>query len=532
MLNIYNKKQLNILVYIDDTAEEILAIQNLEEQQLKVKTISKMSEFKKDFKECEVLLLGLNDEKVLLEAGKYIKKNKFNQYVMLCISRGLGSILEEMTICRIDVTIFKPHDFNIIHRKLNKLYNERIVLQEVMKIKNMEKEELIKEHSFFIKQSQNELLDINFFYQNMLNKKKIDIINHLDKLLEKYKSFNNLPNLAQIIYSFIYKLFISKDRENDIKKISTIFLYNLPHCRAEEKIYSELVSYIFSSFKKEDFGISEEKMNYLLVLFEFEIRMIGLTLKYKIQKNIVSKENELTSESLHYLMIGISHIQNNLILPVAQRCRAVRKYTSLIHLEDSKSKEKANKYLSIIKKDSTAIFDYQSFLNQTSELFTSFKSDNKFKNTKNLKYLEFLLELTFKNAICIKSSDTVGSGKITLDIFIRDNIKDIEISLHENILLSCIYAIIQNAIKSQANYIKIDISAIDKEVIISISNNGIPIEDNIKNNIFDAHVGNANSTGLGLFISKRLLKDIGSGISLENSNIVEFKITIPIKERS
>jgi signal transduction histidine kinase len=76
----------------------------------------------------------------------------------------------------------------------------------------------------------------------------------------------------------------------------------------------------------------------------------------------------------------------------------------------------------------------------------------------------------------------------------------------------------------------------EKEFIIIFSDNGIGIEDNIKDKIFDRYFStnkDEGGSGIGLYVVKNNLKTLNGKIELINSEFetgATFKITIPLKE--
>lgn len=87
-------------------------------------------------------------------------------------------------------------------------------------------------------------------------------------------------------------------------------------------------------------------------------------------------------------------------------------------------------------------------------------------------------------------------------------------------------AIVQN--KTKNPFIKLSIIEFEDEIVLNFEDNAKGID--IKENIFDPYISGKNSTGLGLFIAKNILKKIFKGdINFENTkNGVKFIMNFPI----
>ena len=94
-------------------------------------------------------------------------------------------------------------------------------------------------------------------------------------------------------------------------------------------------------------------------------------------------------------------------------------------------------------------------------------------------------------------------------------------SVMANISLSSVFDnIINNAIThSGCSQITISITKQKKDCKISIADNGTGIKDEIKEQIFDKyfHFGKTGNTGLGLYIVKEAVTNMGGIISIKNN---------------
>ncbi|WP_317897098.1 ATP-binding response regulator [Aurantibacillus circumpalustris] len=110
----------------------------------------------------------------------------------------------------------------------------------------------------------------------------------------------------------------------------------------------------------------------------------------------------------------------------------------------------------------------------------------------------------------------------------------------EVILQLALYNIIQNAVKfrdhrNTSPTINIDISQIKNELVIKVTDDGIGIEKDVLDNIFDMYFrGNQHSfgSGLGLYIAKTSIKKLGGTIEVVSEKSIGsvFSIILPIQK--
>ena len=96
-----------------------------------------------------------------------------------------------------------------------------------------------------------------------------------------------------------------------------------------------------------------------------------------------------------------------------------------------------------------------------------------------------------------------------------------KIYIDENKFLSCLINILKNAIESieKQGLIKVETGIKNNKLIISISNNGIPIpKEDIKNLFNDGFTTKTNGSGIGLYLCKKYLNEQNSDISLKCSD--------------
>ena len=124
-------------------------------------------------------------------------------------------------------------------------------------------------------------------------------------------------------------------------------------------------------------------------------------------------------------------------------------------------------------------------------------------------------------------------------VYVQD--KDIELSLScpdnanvlidENKFLACVINIIKNAIEAidEKGEINITEEIIENRVVVKISNNGKPIE-NEKDIFKEGFTTKSSGSGLGLAICKKQLEAQNASLKLlkSTSDLTEFEIIVPI----
>ncbi|MGA1932021.1 sensor histidine kinase [Arcobacter sp. YIC-464] len=137
-------------------------------------------------------------------------------------------------------------------------------------------------------------------------------------------------------------------------------------------------------------------------------------------------------------------------------------------------------------------------------------------------YVKFTIE-----ELLSKVDKLLGVHYRNRGITIIKNIDEIEVLGYENELLQVLINIFNNAKdefernKVEKRYIFIEAKEFDDKVIIKIKDNALGIPEDIINNIFKAHFTTkqkSNGTGIGLYMSKQILKRFANG-DIEASNV-------------
>jgi len=152
---------------------------------------------------------------------------------------------------------------------------------------------------------------------------------------------------------------------------------------------------------------------------------------------------------------------------------------------------------------------------------------------KEYEITEFSLTSSIKSIINIVSSNSANSHKFVFNYTDTDYMIQTDNKLFNNILLN----IIANAIKfsPKSSEIIIDLYPKDDNYVISVSDQGIGIDDEDMKNIFEPffrakNIGNISGTGLGLAIVKNSLSIIQGKINIESKLDESTKVTIELPQ--
>ncbi len=179
--------------------------------------------------------------------------------------------------------------------------------------------------------------------------------------------------------------------------------------------------------------------------------------------------------------------------------------------------EKMERYLSIILSETRRL---EELVNQTLEFSRSNLNSN-FEERSVNDIVEEAVELYM---------DKVKEKGISLELKLSDD--DVRTALEPNHFKEVIMNLIQNAVEAVEDDGKIEIrtSSNDKEVIIEIWNNGLPISPDKLEKIFQPfYTTKTHGTGLGLPICKKIIEDEHKGRIKASSNAqgTVFTVVIP-----
>ncbi len=535
-LNFNNKEHLKLAIYSDCENEEQTAINNLARDGFTLERIESANQFQAVFEKCSVLLVSIKNEERFHEMLEIIRTKKTGQMVLLCIDKNEGELLEKAIISRVDEIVFKPHDFYTISKKIRRYYRSFYLNKEIYKIKGLEKEALSLEYKSFVKDKASAFEEIALFYRELIVGNSDEFLHSIIASLKSCEIiYDDEKIIAQTIMGYITEIFKQFDFNKtlaEIENLSLYILHRVVNCRAEDVIYEQVFNKLIHLMKHGNniTPFNEGHADTIAIVMEFEKRLLGVSLKYLIQNSLAQKEKELNTNSLHFLMTSISHIQNNMLSLVEAKCSMLDLFIKLdLNRDDEEANIKKEKVIEKIKRRQFPLKEYLLFVRQTSNLFCSFSVTNEHCNIQNIDFLKFLLELVFINGNHIKNPGI--TMRVNCELSINEtSIKRIQ--LHENILIASIYAIVENAIEAGAKNIEINIVDIRNQYIeINIINDGKRIEEELVPHLFAAHFTTKKQLGLGLTIAKKWLNAIYYNINYKRTyRDVSFAISIPFAE--
>jgi len=514
------KIKINVLIFSDNRDEINNISKELSNDNYIISKTTCIDIFKEAFYKSEFIIIDCIDIDILKEIKIFINENKQQQYIVIFMNKN-NPLLNSIVESRINEIIFAPHDFTRIKDKLFKFHNTLDTNNTLLLIdKKNTLNSLLKIKEDINMNNKNLLISFNKKYKVILQQNKELITNKIQYILSNNIYCNDFKTIENNLLNLMENLFnIDSIKDNFISFFSDLLIHKSKNIKLEEVIFKNLWFYILKLINK-SMRLDTVTNNILNVLFVIQYRKIGLNIKNKITQNTLEKEKHLNINSLHFLMTSISHIQNNTLSKISIKNNRIDKLIGLLNDGNIKDKQdKINKLLNMINKLDSPFDDYISFINKVSSLFCNFMYDT---NIKHVDFLYFLLDLVFTNGINIRYPNI--NIKINIDKDIVN--KNININIYDSYIISSVYAILENAIESNSNNINININRIGDNINIDIQNDGEVIEDEyIIKNMFKAHYGNKGQYGLGLYISKKQLEEIGYKV-LFIDNI--FRIEIPI----
>ena len=185
---------------------------------------------------------------------------------------------------------------------------------------------------------------------------------------------------------------------------------------------------------------------------------------------------------------------------------------------DKNNPKHVEKFIPIVKNE----------INRTLTIMNDFMEFSKIKLELDIMDIEMLLEEVLDSL-----SNLINAKEIKLSYEIRD--EEIFINGDYNRLKQVFINLFKNSIEALENIskakIEMDYQINDKNIIISIKDNGVGMDDETLKNIYDAfYTTKKNGTGLGVSISREIIE--GHHGKIEYSSIINegtnVKITLPI----
>lgn len=514
-INYMDKYQTSVLYFSNLPYTQTKDVFSLVQNDFKIIHINNFKDFKLNFNYFNIIFINISEENdiYIKNTLNYIKEHKQDQKVLMAVSETSNWIILESIKNKINDFIFLPYgdSFNQeLKLKFDDFYKEINFLLKIYDIKSFDLRNLKKEFSNFYG---NQIDNILMYQKEYMSVLKIVLQN--DKYIFK-------DELLEYFSNFFYKN--RQERLEFINKFALNMLYLSHYDRVEDTMIRPVVQDIISEFK-EVFNREKWANNFIdniNIFFEFEIKIMGLNLKYEIQTKIKEKERKLYSNSLHYFMASSSDKTNNFLSILDSKLCNVKKLFQLL----KENKEIPSKKLDIII-NSFEDGNIQKTMNEIknqSRIFTTFKDE--IKNYTPLKDLVFLINFAYLNGMKVK--DNKMNIKLDID-FTEQELEGIIIKLNEHILLASLYAILENAIEANCSNLNITLQKKLNKISIIIFNDGDIITKEIEKNLFNKFFSTKNGSGLGLFIAKEWLNNIQYTIEY-SSNIRSFIINIPILE--
>jgi two-component system NtrC family sensor kinase len=356
-------------------------------------------------------------------------------------------------------------------------------------------------------------------------------LRNLEKLIESISSIGLSQNqLTSLLKNILDQLACSLDTDMAlIGKLHDNFVYEkiLSIGAFEEKVnLDELISRVecIKIEKNEVIQLDE------LVLARMENYSVFAILK---------KHEKLKTEKMYLLKLFIQNaaqaIRNaelNEKLIQKEKLSAVGQVIGMV-MHDLRTPVKNIKLITSLMREDGEASDLVDLIDQSAEQASQIFDD----------FLDFINENTIKkepinlDKITDEAIKQAESREGFKQITISKNIpKDLVVPGDESKLRRTIINLVNNAIDVlndlhvQNGLINISAEIVDKEVLLTVTDNGPGIPTEIRNTLFDSFVTKHKSTGtgLGLAIVKQFVTGHGGKIAVTNNNGAVFSITLPL----
>ncbi len=244
-------------------------------------------------------------------------------------------------------------------------------------------------------------------------------------------------------------------------------------------------------------------------------------LNYKLQqeKDILLL-NQSKIASMEELLSNIAHQWRQPLSIISTAASGVRMHKELNILEDE-----------VFDSSLDSILDSTKYLSMTLDTFRDYF---KTKGNKEEFYIKDCLE---------KAKNTLQLSFTEKDIYLIEDISDIQLNQIENIMIQVFINILKNSYDAFSsnvnNFIFIKIKEIDNEIIITVKDTAGGIDDGIIDRVFEPYFTTkhkSQGTGIGLYMCKEIIEKQMSGrmsvknqtFSYHNKNYQGAKFTIKL----
>lgn len=372
------------------------------------------------------------------------------------------------------------------------------------------------------------------------------ILVNFDKVSSEEKKglFSNLCNnynYLNLIFENLEEGIVALDNKSIITAINkkASFLFSIPNDSIgkyleESFIDKDLLKSVAQAYKNNtgDSVLIQDKNNSRILkttvlpigekgfIKGYIIKGLDITDVYKREQRLKRAEQ---LASLTTLAAGVAHEIKNPLASISIYIQLLEKsMSSLLSKFDSiegKVKEDISEYFSILKEE----------INRLEDTINSFLFSVK---TIDLNLSKVNIKDLILNTIDFLKFEIEQEG-IDIEVSFEDD--NLIINIDERYIKQALINIIQNSIDALKNCnkkkIAINVKSNNKDVIISISDNGIGVNEELKNKIFEPYyTTKSNGTGLGLTNVERIITAHNGTVNIESEKGKGFSfiISIPI----
>ncbi len=345
-------------------------------------------------------------------------------------------------------------------------------------------------------------------------------------------------------------------------RLNTLSLYQSPHYIASEPVYNNSDEKIGTVFSTAPLSAIRDLMATIskLYLFSAIIPIILMffaiyAMTYRLTKplKLMSEASRamakgdfskripvMTDDEIGELSVSFNQMTNSLVQLEEMRKSFVANVSHELKtpmttiggfidgiLDGTIEPEKRNYYLTIVSDE----------VKRLSRLVQSMLSMAKLESG------EFVLKpelFDFREMLCtivISQEQRIEAKK--LNIKGLDEVESISVNADKDLIHQVIYNLVDNAIKftDESGTIGFRVKRDNKKLVFTITNTGKGIPENELPHVFErfykadkSRSANKNSTGLGLYIVKTILKAHGGGIAVtsKENSFTSFSVTLPL----